>query len=234
MHISFSERKTRVVTQTNDSYVAVDTVANFLYRGFHTRKLWDKGMWCAEMWRRFGFGNVYVLLHARSNGDIPVSWRWRSCGGPRPKWARARTTHLVWSNVSVGLSACAQTRTRANVNIRPRSLEQRTGKEKKRIRESEKERERWTETHGQRDKERRREGEGDSGEKERRVARFQIFNTEFFCLSQDSVPRSAHHGVRPGEARVHVEGRAGQKVWARDDARHRACKGKTEWNAFFL
>ena len=38
MNVSFSERKTRVVTLTNDSYGSVDTVANFLYRGFHTKR----------------------------------------------------------------------------------------------------------------------------------------------------------------------------------------------------
>ena len=84
----------------------------------------------------------------------------------------------------------------------------------------------------ERDKETEREEEWegrrrDRGERERRVARLQIFSTEF-SLSQDSVPCSAHHGVRRGEARVHVEGRAGRSVWARDDARHRACQGMTE------
>ena len=59
------------------------------------------------------------------------------------------------------------------------------------------------------------------------MARLQIFKTEF-SLSQDSVLRSAHRGVRRGEARVHVEGRAGRSVSAGDDACHRACKGETE------
>ena len=86
-------------------------------------------------------------------------------------------------------------------------------KENQRIRKRDKEKKREKEREGRR---------RDRGEKERRVARLQIF------ISQDSVPRSAHHGVRRGEARVHVEGRAGRSVWARDDARHRACKGKTE------
>ena len=38
-----AERKTRVVTLTNDNSVSGVTIANFLYRGFQTRTMRDKG-----------------------------------------------------------------------------------------------------------------------------------------------------------------------------------------------
>ena len=63
--------------------------------------------------------------------------------------------------------------------------------ERERVRESESERERVRESERVRERvresERERVRERDRGEKERRVARLQIFNTEF-SLSQDSVP----------------------------------------------
>ena len=81
---------------------------------------------------------------------------------------------------------------------------------------------------GESDKEKEREKEeGETEERKREERPAFRFSTQSF-LSQDLIPRSAHHGVRRGEARVHVEGRAGRNVWARDDVRHRAWQGKTE------
>ena len=51
-------------------------------------------------------------------------------------------------------------------------------------------------------------GKGE-GETEKRVVRLQFFNTVFsLSFTPNLVPRSAHHGVRRGEARLHVAGRA--------------------------
>ena len=83
--------------------------------------------------------------------------------------------------------------------------------------------ERDTGRNRQRDKERKRERGKGEGETERRAARLQIFSTAFFLTLSLSRfgPRSAHHGVRRGEARVHVEGRAGPCVpWKDGMKRH--------------
>ena len=74
---------------------------------------------------------THFMLHVRTNGDSPVSWRRHTCGGNTVKaGTRARDTHDMWSSSSVGCelgpSTSARTRTRAEVNVRPRSLVQKT------------------------------------------------------------------------------------------------------------
>ena len=145
--------------------------------------------WCAEMWKRFG--KVYVLLHARSNGDSP-------CGGHTAKVGTSTDhTHSVIQCVC-GLRAwpidmcsdkdAGQREHKTPSNVQAKRKERRE-KERKREREKERKREREKETNRQREKE--REGRRrDRGEKERRVARLQIFNTEF-SLSRFGPPLCA-------------------------------------------
>ena len=74
--------------------------------------------------------------------------------------------------------------------------------------------ERDRQTKRQREKKRGKE-EGETEERKREEWPAFRFSTQFFWSP----------ALR---TMVFVEGRAGRSVWARDDARHRGCKGKTE------
>ena len=132
--------------------------------------------WCAEMWRRF--------------------WKCLCPAACAKQWRQPSLqamTGMRWDMAKVQRTPnpCATYRTK-----------RRRESENQRMREREKDGKRQTDKETKREKREGREKERQRREREEWPA-FR-FSTQSFSLSlslsQDSVPRSAHHGVRRGEA----------------------------------